>query len=109
MSRAATLSRKSYNRTYQAGRYQRRRAAGLCVDCSAPTGGACRCDACSVKAADKSRANLRRRRPAWKALGVCTVCGCREAIKGQAWCAVCAERHTESVRDARRRKTAIAA
>ena len=103
MSRANTNSRMAYNRTYQSSRYARLRAAGLCRWCGQHPAKlnrhgepGCRCESCAAKAAAKARENLRRRRPAWKALGICVVCGCRHAITGQRWCAVCAERRDDA-------------
>jgi hypothetical protein len=105
MSRAATLHKKAYNRIFQAELRVRLKAEGLCQWCGtrpakpskrSPSGVGCRCEACSKKAARMSRSNLSRLRPAWAALGICTVCGCREAMPQQSRCGVCAEQQQES-------------
>ena len=51
------------------------------------------CEACGRKKAKKAKESQRRKRPHWRNLGICQVCGKREAIEGQSWCGVCAERH----------------
>lgn len=104
MSRSNTLSRHAYNRAYQIERRQELKAAGLCQWCGihparpsrrSPTGKGCRCDACAKKAARVTRANLRRRRPAWAYLGICQCCGSREAMPQACRCAYCAEKQDE--------------
>jgi len=105
MTRTATMHKKTRNRIYQAERRADLKSKGLCQWCGArpakpskrsDTGIGSRCEVCAKVAAKGSRENLRRRRPAWKCLGVCGICGCREAIPGQCWCGVCSERQQES-------------
>lgn len=103
MPRANTLSRMSYARSYHAKRYERLKKEGLCRWCgkypaklNAKGEPGCRCEACAKIANKKASDNLRRRRPGWEALGICVVCGCRQAIQGQKWCAVCAERRDDT-------------
>lgn len=93
------LKNRAYNRRYMAEVYVSRKSAGLCTQCGrlAATAGV-RCSMCAENARAKARARMRRQRPAWRKLGICTVCGCREAIPGQAWCGVCAEQQLEHKR-----------
>lgn len=87
-----------YGRAY----YAERKADGLCTQCGKPAiPGRSRCESCAENARAKARARMRRQRPAWRKLGICTVCGCRIAIEGQKWCAVCAERTAEYKQRAR--------
>lgn len=101
MSRASTIHKRSYSRIFQADRRARLRAAGLCQWCGArpakpsmrsTDGIGCRCEECARKAAKAARENLQRHRPAWSALGICTVCGCREAMPRESRCGFCAEK-----------------
>jgi hypothetical protein len=98
------------SRAYMRARRASLKAQGLCQWCGARpakpgrNGPGCRCEACAVKAAKRSRANLSRIRPAWRKLGLCCLCGTRHAIQGQTRCAVCAERQDEC--KARRREVA---
>lgn len=103
MSRVNTNSRMAYNRDYQANRYEALKSSGMCRWCGkhpAKVGRngkpGCRCESCATKAAERSKANMRRKRVGWRSLGICVVCGCREAIQRQRWCAVCAERRDET-------------
>lgn len=100
MPRANTNARRAYDKTRLAGIYKERRAAGLCVACGlkpgkpskrSSTGIGCRCEECSARDSAKSAAFRGRKRPAWKALGICTICGTREAMRKRSYCGYCAE------------------
>ena len=93
-----TLKNRAYNRHYMASVYASRKADGLCTQCGRPATEGVRCSGCAEKARVQARARMRKRRPAWRKLGICTVCGCREAIPGQCWCGVCSEQQLEHKR-----------
>ena len=83
---------RRYGRAY----YAERKAAGLCTQCGGEgVPGRSRCETCAALARASAKKRMRRHRPAWRALGTCAICGCRIAIEGQKWCAVCAERTAE--------------
>ena len=87
-----------YGRAY----YASRKAEGACTQCGQPAiPGRSRCEPCAKRDRENARKRMRRLRPAWRDLHVCAVCGCRIAIQGQAWCAVCAERTAEYKKRAR--------
>lgn len=106
MSRSNALSRSAYNRSYLATRRAALKAAGLCQWCGArpakpsvnkrsPGGIGCRCVECAQAAAGKHAPRMRRLRSAWKHLGICMVCGQREAMPRDTRCGVCAEAQDE--------------
>lgn len=64
--------------------YQRRRSAGLCVQCGADADGKSRCTTCAAK----SEAARKKRRLKRKAAGICTACG-QPAKEGCALCQGC--------------------
>lgn len=106
MPRANTNSRLAYNKTYQRNRKAALRAEGLCLDCGKakalpsvrdPEQPGARCAACAAKARKASQAFMGRRRPGWRKLGFCVVCGKNLSIKAttpgatDTRCACCAE------------------
>lgn len=99
MPRANPVSRRAYDKARNTRIYRERKERGVCVVCegkpkpnkNSPTGFGARCEACSAQGAAKTNARRRRMLPAWKALGICLTCGCREAVVGTQRCAYCAE------------------
>jgi hypothetical protein len=72
--------------------YEARKAAGQCVKCGGePTSGRTTCLACRAKKGRWDRAYIARQRALWKPLGICIVCGVRQAIRKQTRCGYCAE------------------
>lgn len=89
MPRANTNSKNAYNRSYQAIRQNALKADGVCVKCGnrpgkpstrSPKGIANLCVECGDKVNSKNAAKLRGLRESWSALGLCLLCGVREAI-----------------------------
>ena len=95
MPYANPLKARAYDRRRMAGIYASRKDSGLCVQCGHPATVGVRCSSCAKKAREKARARMRRQRPAWRRLGICILCGCREAITGRRWCGVCSEQQLE--------------
>jgi hypothetical protein len=85
--------------TTQRAQQNRRRASyrakGLCPCGKALAQGRALCPTCLETRRTCSRTRLQRLRPLWKSLGICVVCGCREAMPQRAWCGVCSERNGE--------------
>lgn len=115
MPRANTNSRAAYNRNYLATRRAVLKAAGLCQGCGsrpampslnkrAPNGIGCRCQECAAAAKGKNAPRMRKLRGAWKQLGICMVCGNRQAMPKDTRCGVCAEAQDEY--HAKRRRSA---
>jgi len=104
MNGPATLKKKAYNRRFMRERRAKMDAAYLCRDCGVKPVGANkvdpsllgkRCDECAARHARLIGQDKNRKRPAWQALGICVLCGHREAMKKETRCAVCAERQDE--------------
>ena len=95
MPYASSLKNRAHNRRYMAGVYASRKAAGLCVQCGETATVGVRCSGCAQKARARALARMRRQRPAWRRLGICVICGCRQAITSQRWCGVCSEQQSE--------------
>ena len=100
MTAGQAAHRRARMRVYLASRRAKLIAEGKCIDCgknpSRKALGASKgqtCEACGRKKAKKAKESQRRKRPHWRSLGICQVCGKRKAIEGQSWCGVCAERH----------------
>ena len=101
MPYANPITRRSKDRQRQARLRAERKAAGNCIACGKPATHlkngkvACRCAECQAKAAAKSNGYLAKRRPHWRKLGICVVCGKREAMKWHSRCGYCAEKQEE--------------
>lgn len=100
MPKANTNARRAYDKKRLADIYKERRAAGICVACGlkpgkpskrSSTGVGCRCVECSARDSARTAAFRGRKRQAWKALGICTICGTREAMRKRSYCGYCAE------------------
>ena len=102
MTAGQASHKRSYDRLYVERKRKERLAEGKCIACGSPErkvkkdgSFAQKCPSCASKALKRTNAYLKRRRPSWAKLGVCVVCGKREAMRGQKRCAWCAEKNEE--------------
>ncbi|MEB2311952.1 MAG: hypothetical protein OZ921_20185 [Sorangiineae bacterium] len=89
--RSAAPGRKQcrYHLEYFRKYREKRRAAGICIDCGAASPDFQLCDACASRAAEQMKERYYERRKR----GRCTACGA--AAKGYSLCDACTERKAE--------------
>lgn len=99
------------NRRYQKARRQRLIAACLCIVCATvpPLTGSKLCGGCGDRHRASARRWMRKKRNAWKRLGLCSWCGKRIPIVRQVLCGVCSEASVEYKKHSKAAKAAKAA
>jgi formylmethanofuran dehydrogenase subunit E len=99
------LTRRAYNRKWQAERREKLKAEGRCLWCGraqakpskrSPTGYGTLCEACSRKGAVRTKKRMTRIRPVFRVLHICLACLKRKAVPGKTKCAVCQEYEIEA-------------
>ena len=84
--------RRAYEKRRAASNYAYRKENGLCVDCGQPANlPRVHCATCGAKRSKAGAAKLSRLRKAWRAFGICLICGTREAMPQRSWCGYCSE------------------